>query len=120
VVYPLSFLLFPDAPSASLSIPHLTLSSSVSSSESPLVIPEYTVKLPVTQFYSRRGARSSDAPTSSDELSADVSSSSLDVPSSLIDSSSEQIVRRGHQNLSHCQKKCLINTSYFVAHSSSL
>jgi hypothetical protein len=77
------------------------------------VIPEYTVKLPVTQFYSRRGARSSDAPTSSDELSADV-------PSSLIDSSSEQIVRRGHQNLSHCQKKCLINTSYFVAHSSSL
>jgi hypothetical protein len=73
------------------------------------VVPDYTVKPPVTQFYSRRGARSSDAPTSSDELSSDVLSSdvssfSFDVPSSppvepssLIDSSPEQLVRCGHR-----------------------
>jgi hypothetical protein len=58
----LSFLLFPDAPPASLSIPRLTLLSSVSSSESPPVVPDYTVKHPVTQFYNHRGARLSDVP----------------------------------------------------------
>jgi hypothetical protein len=47
----------------------------VSFSESPLVVPDYTVKPPVTQLYSRRGARSSNASASSDELSFDVSSS---------------------------------------------
>jgi hypothetical protein len=77
----LSFLLFPDAPPASLPIPRSILPSCVSSSES-LVVLDYTVKLPVTQFYSR-GARLSDAPASSDELSSNVSSSSFfeDVPS---------------------------------------
>jgi hypothetical protein len=67
------------------------------------VIPDYTVKPPVTQFYSHRGAGSLDAPTSSDDLSSDVTSSALDVPSSPpiepsspIDSSLEQLVRRGH------------------------
>jgi hypothetical protein len=45
---PLSFLFFPDAPPASLSIPRSTLPSFVSSSESPPVVPDYTVKSPVT------------------------------------------------------------------------
>jgi hypothetical protein len=44
LVDPLSFLLFPDAPRASLSIPRSLLSSSVSSSESPPVVSDYTVK----------------------------------------------------------------------------
>jgi hypothetical protein len=64
------------------------------------VVPNYTVKPPVTQFYSRHGARSSDAPASSDELSFDMPSSSfiedapsspLVGPSSLTDSSPEQL-----------------------------
>jgi hypothetical protein len=94
----LSFLLFSDAPPASLHIPCLTLPSYMSSSESPSVVPDYTVKPPVTQFYSRRGARLSDASASLDELSFDVPSSSFieDVsssppvePSSLTNSSPE-------------------------------
>jgi hypothetical protein len=44
----LSFLLFLDAPPASLSIPRSALLSSVSSSESPPVVPDYMVKPPVT------------------------------------------------------------------------
>jgi hypothetical protein len=94
----LSFLLFTDAPPASLPIPRLTLPSSVSSSESPSVVLDYTVKPPVTQFYSRRGARSSDAPasSSSDELSFDVPSSPPVEPS-LTDSFPEQLVRRSHR-----------------------
>jgi hypothetical protein len=97
-VDPLSFLLFPDAPPASLSIPHSPLPHSMASSESPPVVLDYMVKPPVTQFYSRRGARLSDAPASSDELSSDLPSSSFieDVsssppvePYSLIDSSPE-------------------------------
>jgi hypothetical protein len=68
LVDPLSFLLFPDAPPASLHIPRSTLPSYVSSSESPPVVPDYTMKPPVTQFYSRRRARLSDAPASSDEF----------------------------------------------------
>jgi hypothetical protein len=73
LVDPLSFLLIPDAPSASLPIPRSTLPSSVSSSEAP----------PVVSVYSRRGARLLDVPASSDELSSDVPSSSFidDVPS---------------------------------------
>jgi hypothetical protein len=84
LVDPLSFLLFLDAPHASLAIPPSILSFSVSSSESPPVVTDYTVKPPVTRFYSRRGARLSDALASSDKLSSDVSSSSFfeDVPSS--------------------------------------
>jgi hypothetical protein len=47
------------------------------------VVPDYTVKPPVTQSYSRREACSSDAPAPSDELSFDVPSSFIeDVPSS--------------------------------------
>jgi hypothetical protein len=101
----LSFLLFPDAPPATLPIPHSTLPSSVSSSEFPPVVSDYTVKPLVTQFYSHRGACLSDALASSDELSFDVSSSSIikDVPSSppvepssLTDSSLEQLVRHSH------------------------
>jgi hypothetical protein len=69
------------------------------------VVLDYTVKPPVTQFYIRRGSRLSDVPASSNELSSDVSSSSLieDVPSlppiessSPIDSSLKQLVRRSH------------------------
>jgi hypothetical protein len=41
------------------------------------VVPDYTVKLQATQFYSHRGARLSDAPASSDGLSSDVPSSSF-------------------------------------------
>jgi hypothetical protein len=48
LVDPLSFLLFPDAPPTSPPITHLTLPSSVSSSESPPVVLDYTVKPPVT------------------------------------------------------------------------
>jgi hypothetical protein len=60
LVDPLSFLLFPDAPPASLSIPCSTLPSFVSSSESPPVVLDYTVKSSVIQFYSHCGARLSD------------------------------------------------------------
>jgi hypothetical protein len=84
LVDPLSFLLFPDASPASLRIPCSTLPSSVSFSESPPVVLDYTVKPPVTQFYNHHGACLSDAPASSNELSSDVPSSSFfeDVPSS--------------------------------------
>jgi hypothetical protein len=77
LVDPLSFLLFPDAPPASLPIPLSTLPSFMPSSETPLVVPDYTMKPPVTQFYSHHGVCSSDAPTSLDELSFDVPSSSF-------------------------------------------
>jgi hypothetical protein len=105
LVDPLSFLLFPGAPPASLSVPRSTLPSFVSSFESPSVVSNYTVKPPVTQFYSHRGARLSDATASSDELSSDVSSSFIEdvpssplvEPSSLTNSSSEQLVRRSHR-----------------------
>jgi hypothetical protein len=60
LVDPLSFLLFPDAHPASLPIPRSTLLSSVSFSESPPVVLDYTVKSPVIQFYSHYGARLSD------------------------------------------------------------
>jgi hypothetical protein len=68
----LSFLLFPDAPPAPMHIPRLTLLSSMSSSESAPVVPDYKVKPPMTQFYSRRGAQLSNAPPSLNELSSDV------------------------------------------------
>jgi hypothetical protein len=65
------------------------------------VVLDYTVKPLVTQFYNRRGACLSDAPTSLDELSSDVPSSSFfeDVPSSprVEPSSPEQLVRRIHR-----------------------
>jgi hypothetical protein len=64
-----------DAPLASLPISRLTLPPSMSSSESPPVVSDYTVKPHVTQFYSRRGAHLSDVPASSDELSSNVPSS---------------------------------------------
>jgi hypothetical protein len=69
------------------------------------VVSDYTVKPPVTQFYSRHRARLSDATAFSDKLSYDVSSSSFieDVsssppvePSYPIDYSPEQLVRRSH------------------------
>jgi hypothetical protein len=56
LVDPLSFLFFPDAP-AFLPLSHPTLSTSVSSTESSPVVPDYTVKPLVTQVHSRRGAR---------------------------------------------------------------
>jgi hypothetical protein len=102
----LSFLLFLNAPPTSLPIPRSTLLSFVSFSESPPVIPDYTMKPPVTQFYNRRGACLSDTLTSSYQLSSDVTSSSFigDVPSSppiepssLIDFSPEQLVRGSHR-----------------------
>jgi hypothetical protein len=104
LVDPLSFLFFPDAPPASLPLPRPTLPTSVSSAESSPVVPDYTVKPPVTQVYNRRGARLSEVPTSSAELSSDVSSSSLEVPSSPpvassspIGSSPEQLLGRGQR-----------------------
>jgi hypothetical protein len=102
LVDPLSFLFFPDTPPASLPLPRPTLPTSVSSAESSPMVPDYTMKPTVTQVYSYRGARLSDAPTSSAELPSDVSSSSLDVPSSppiasssLIGSSLEQLLGCG-------------------------
>jgi hypothetical protein len=102
LVDPLSFLFFPDAPPASLPLPHLTLPTFMSSTESSPMVPDYTVKHPMTQVYSHRGARLSEVPTFSAELSSDVSSSSLDVPSSPpavssspIGSSSEQLLGYG-------------------------
>jgi hypothetical protein len=66
------------------------------------VFPDYTVKPPMTQVYNCHGARLSEVPTSSVELSFDVSSSSLEVPSSppvtsssLIGSSLEQLLGHG-------------------------
>jgi hypothetical protein len=66
------------------------------------VVPDYTVKHLVTQVYIRRGEHLSEVPTSSAELSSDVSSSSLEVPSSPpvassspIGSSPEQLLGRG-------------------------
>jgi hypothetical protein len=100
LVDPLSFLFFPDAP-ASLPLPRPTLPTSVSSVESSPVVLNYMVKPPVTQVYNRRGARLSEVPTFSAELSSDVSSSSLEVPSSPlvasfspIGSSAEQLLGR--------------------------
>jgi hypothetical protein len=102
LVDPLSFIFFPDAPPASLSLPHPTLPISVSSAESSPVVLNYTLKPPVTHVYNRRGERLSEVPTSSAELSSDVSSSSLEVPSSPpvassspIGSSPQQLLGRG-------------------------
>jgi hypothetical protein len=86
-----SFLFFPDAPLASLSIAHPTLPTSMSSAESCPMVSNYTVKPPVTQVYSRRRARLSEVPTSSTDLFSDVSSSSLDVSSSPLVASSSPI-----------------------------
>jgi hypothetical protein len=104
LIDPLSFLFFSDAPPASLPLPHPTLPTSVSSVESSPVVPGYTVKPPVTQVYSRCGTRLSEVPNFSFEHSSDVSSSSLDVPSSppvasssLIGSSLEQFLVRGQR-----------------------
>jgi hypothetical protein len=100
----LILLFFPDAPLASLLLPRPTLPTSVSSAESSPVVPDYMVKPPVTQVYSRRGARLSEVPTSSTKFSSDVSSSSLEVPSSPpvassspIGSSLEQLLGRGQR-----------------------
>jgi hypothetical protein len=68
------------------------------------VVPDYTVKPSVTQFYNRHGANLLDALASSDELSSDMSSSSFieDVPSSPpiesspVDFSPEQLIRHSH------------------------
>jgi hypothetical protein len=100
LVESLAFLLFPDAPLAHLPIPRLTLPSSESSSQSSPVVPDYTVKPPVTMFYNHCGAHLSDAPPFSDELSFDVSSFSFieDESSSpfVKPSSPEQLIRRSH------------------------
>jgi hypothetical protein len=69
LIDPLSFLLFPDAPPASLSLPRPTLPTYVSSAESSPMVSDYTVKPPVTQVYSCRGSCLSEVPTSSAELS---------------------------------------------------
>jgi hypothetical protein len=110
LVDPLSFLLFLDDTPAPLPIPCSTLSSSMSSSKSSPMVLDYTVNPPVTQFYKHRGARLSDTPSSLDELSSDVPSSSFveDVsfspsvePSYLADSSLEQLIRRSHRLRRH-------------------
>jgi hypothetical protein len=61
------------------------------------VVLDYTVKPPVTQVYSRHRARLSEVPTSSAELSSDVSSSPPVASSSLIGSSPEQFLGRGQR-----------------------
>jgi hypothetical protein len=100
LVDPLTLLLFTDVPPAPLPITRSTLPSSVSSSKSSPVVPDYTVKPPVAQFYSRRGAHLSNAPPSLYELSSDVSSSFVeDAPSSpsVQPSSPEQLIRCSHR-----------------------
>jgi hypothetical protein len=97
LVDPLSFLFSPDAPPASLPLPRPTLPTSVSSAESSPVVPDYIVKPPVTQVYNRRGVRLSEIPTSSAELSSDVSSSPPVASSSPIGSSPEQLFGRGQR-----------------------
>jgi hypothetical protein len=104
LVDPLSLLFFPDAPPVSLPFPHPTLLTSVSFAESSPVVSDYTVKSPVRQIYSRQGARLSEVPTSLAELSSDVSSSSVEVPSSPPVASSspigfslEQLLGRGQR-----------------------
>jgi hypothetical protein len=104
LVDPLSFRFFPDASPASLPLPRPTLPTSVSSAESSPVVSDYTVKPLVTQVYSRCGARLSEVPTSSTELSSNMSSSSLEVSSSPlvassspIGSSPEQLFGRGQR-----------------------
>jgi hypothetical protein len=87
----LSFLFLSDAPPTSLPLPRPTLPTSVSFAESSHVVSDYAVKPPVTQVYSRHGARFSEVSTSSVELSSDVSSSSLEVPSSPLVVSSSPI-----------------------------
>jgi hypothetical protein len=99
----LSFLFFPDAPPASLPLPRPTLLTSVSSAESSPMVPDYTVKPPVTQVYSHCGACLSEVPTSSAELSSDVSSSSLEVLSSPLVASSSPIGSSPEQLLGHGQ-----------------
>jgi hypothetical protein len=90
----LSFLFFSVAPPASLPLPHSTLPTSVSFVESSPVVPDYTVKPLVIQVYSRCGTRLSEVPTSSAELSSDVSSSPHVASSSPIGSSPEQLLER--------------------------
>jgi hypothetical protein len=75
------------------------------------MVTDYMVKPPVTQVYSRRGARLLELPTSSPEHSCDVSSSSLEVPSSppvasssSIGSSSKQL--SGHGQCIHRPPNC--------------
>jgi hypothetical protein len=99
----LSFLFFSDAPPASLPLPRPTLPTSVSFTESSPVVPDYTLKPPMTQVYNRHGARLSEVPTSSVELSSDVSSSSLEVPSSPPIASSSPIGSSLEQLLGHGQ-----------------
>jgi hypothetical protein len=86
LIDPLSFLFFSDAP---MPLPLLTLPTSVSSAESSPVVLDYTVKPPVTQIYSHRGARLSEVPTSLAELFFDVPSSPPVASSSPIGSSPE-------------------------------
>jgi hypothetical protein len=116
LVDPLSFLFFADAPPISRS----TLPSSVSSSESPPVVSDYTVKPPVTWYYSRCGALLSDAQASSDALSSDVSSSFIEnvsssppiEPSFMTDSSLEQLVRYCHRL--HRPPDCYSHSAFTV------
>jgi hypothetical protein len=70
------------------------------------VVSDYTLKPPVTQVYSHCGARLSEVPTSSAELSSDVSSSSLDVPSSPPTASSSPISSSPKQLLGCGQRIC--------------
>jgi hypothetical protein len=102
----LSFMFLPDVPPASMSLRRPTLLTSVSSTESSPMVPNYMVKPLVTQVYSRRGAHLSDAPTSSAELSSDVSSSSLDVSSSPPVASSSSIGSSLEQHLGCGQHIC--------------
>jgi hypothetical protein len=103
LVDPLSFLFFSDAPLASLPLHRPTLPTFVSSTKSFPVVLDYTVKPPVTQVYNHRGPRLSEVATFSAELSSNVLSSSLEVPSSLHVVSSSLIGSSPEQLLGHGQ-----------------
>jgi hypothetical protein len=86
LVDPVFILFFPDTPTSTISASHPSQSCSMSSLGSSSLLPDYSLKPPVTQVYTRRTTIPSDAPSSSNKP-APAASSSLDVSASPCESS---------------------------------